>query len=188
MWHHGSPCRTRLAKLLAAGMPMHSESVRVFRQSHRQWEREIAQKANVAANKSALSIGPENIMIFLRFSSGRVIGALRPRAARRGHGTGGAPIRFHTMAGPSPRHRRPAARDQPRPDRDLAGRPVRAGAVGRRRMPDWAVIGEGPSSARFSRLPRARDLTGRPRGIPGAVGMAWPSGSPGGQCAPAGSR
>jgi hypothetical protein len=32
-------------------MPMHSESVRVFRQNNRQWEREIIQKANVTANE-----------------------------------------------------------------------------------------------------------------------------------------
>jgi hypothetical protein len=32
-------------------MPIHSESIRVFRQNHRQREREIIQKANVAANK-----------------------------------------------------------------------------------------------------------------------------------------
>ena len=53
-------------------------------------------------------------------------------------------------------------------------------------MSGCAVAGAGLSGARFPWLPEARDLTGWPRGIPGAAGMAWPSGSLGGQCGPCG--
>ncbi len=51
MWHPWltAPYRwyrtRRLTKLLAAGMPMHSASVRVFHQNNRKWEREMIRKA-----------------------------------------------------------------------------------------------------------------------------------------------
>ena len=76
-------------------------------------------------------------------------------------------------AGPSPRQRRPAARDRPRPGLVLAGiAPSGLGQSGTVSAPGCAVTGADMSGAWFPWLRRARDLTGGP-GIPGAVGMAW---------------
>ena len=107
-----------------------------------------------------------------------------PGPPGRGRGTGGRHLRFHRhgQVGLSPRHRR-AARDRPR---SCGDGPSGLGPVRHRLMSGCAVTGAGLSGARFPWLPGARDLTGWPRGIPGAAGMAWPSGSLGGQCGPCG--
>jgi hypothetical protein len=77
-----------------------------------------------------------------------------PGVPGRGHGTGAAvTCAFTAMARlPPPRHWRAAARDRPRPGRDLAGMAIRARPVRRRLMSDHAVTGAGLSGARFSRL------------------------------------
>lgn len=91
-----------------------------------------------------------------------------------GRGTGGRHLRFHRhgQVGLSPRHRR-AARDRPR---SCGDRPSGLGPVRHRLMSGCAVTGAGLSGARFLWLPGARDLTGWPRGIPGASPgrPAWP--------------
>ena len=60
------------------------------------------------------------------------LGSLAPGAPGCGHGTGGHRVRSprHGQFGPPPRHRRPAARDQPRLGRGLTGCPVRLGQSG----------------------------------------------------------
>ena len=70
---------------------------------------------------------------------------------------------------------RRAARDRPR---SCGDGPSGLGPVRHRLMSGCAVTGAGLTGARFPRLPGARDLTGWPRGIPGAAGMAWPGGCP----------
>jgi hypothetical protein len=105
-----------------------------------------------------------------------------PGPPGRGRGTGGRHLRFHRhgQVGLPPRHRR-AARDRLR---SCGDGPSGLGPVRHRLMSGCAVTGAGLSGARFPWLPGARDLTGWPRGIPGAAGMAWPSGSLGGQWPP----
>jgi len=111
-----------------------------------------------------------------RRAEGRDPGRPAPHARPpgRGRGTGGRHLRFHRhgQVGLSPRHRR-AARTGRGTGRDRAGmaRPG-WGPVRHRLMSGCAVTGAGLSGARFPWLPGARDLTGWPRGIPGAVGMA----------------
>jgi hypothetical protein len=70
----------------------------------------------------------------------------------------------------------------------LRGRPAPAGASQAPSHPDCAVIGLGPSGARFPWLPRSPGSGGPPRASPEL--SAWPggSGSLGGYCPPAGSH
>jgi hypothetical protein len=74
------------------------------------------------------------------------------------------------------RHRRPAARDRPRPGRDLAGKgsPSGLGPVRLRQRSDRAVTGAGLSGALFPRLPRGPGSDGPPRALPEL--SPWPSG------------
>jgi hypothetical protein len=107
-----------------------------------------------------------------------------PTPGQPGHrrGTGGRHLRFHRhgQVGPSPRHRRAAG-----PAAIMRGWPVRAGPIRHRLMSGCAVTGAGLSGARFPWLPRGPGSDGLAQGIPRAADMAWPSGSLGGQYAPA---
>ena len=101
-----------------------------------------------------------------------------PGPPGRGRGTGGRHLRFHRhgQVGLSPRHRR-AARDRPRDrPRSCGDGPSGLGPVRHRLMSGCAVTGAGLSGVRFPWLPGARDLTGWPRGTPGASPgrPAWP--------------
>ena len=104
------------------------------------------------------------------------LGSLAPGAPGRGHGTGGHRVRSprHGQFGPPPRHRRPAARDQPRLGRGLTRCPVRLGQSGAVSCPTVPSPYEPVRRQTPLGDQVAWDLTGR-LGIPKL--SVWPGGS-----------